>query len=372
MDRMENPFSPGAGTRPPALIGRDEVMENARILLGRALLGRPERQIALVGLRGVGKTVLLRKISELSVKSKYHSVYFEIDDGFDFLQNLVIQLRSILIKMSRTGFLSNGVRYAWSALKAFARSFNIKYQDFEFGMEIPESDGTTDSGIMDSDLSNLFLCVGNAAKENKTGIAILVDEMQFIKKDICSALLMAIHRVQQEEMPIILICAGLPDLYRVIGESKSYAERLINFYFIGPLKKDEVSNAIRIPLREKNIEIEDDALEEIYNKTQGYPYFLQEWGYNVWNCAKNNTILKSDVLCANEISIENLDRGFFKMRFERLSNGEREFIYAMASLGKGPYKIKDVALLLKKNVNSVSPIRSKKSLKSGTVNSIIA
>lgn len=288
MDKVTNPFAPGAGTPPPELVGRQETLENARTSFARIKVGRPAKSFLLVGLRGVGKTVLLNRFQEIAEADGFKTFLVEAPDAKRLPALLVPALRKILLSLDRSENISEHVRQCWRVLKSFAQSFKIEYGDV--GLSIESQIGSADSGDLETDLTDLFLVVGEAAKARGTPVAIMIDEMQYLDVKELSALIMAIHKVCQKQLPLMLVGAGLPQLVGLTGKTKSYAERLFDFPKIGQLGKKDAQDALQRPVRRENVQFAIPALDEILRVTEGYPYFLQEWGYHTWNVSNGSPI----------------------------------------------------------------------------------
>lgn len=359
MDNINNPFSPGAGSPPPELVGRDEVLSKAKVLLGRVQQGRSEKSLLLVGLRGVGKTVLLNEIERISNAVGYKTITIEAHEDKSMAALLMPHLRRLLFELDRMADFSDKVRRGLGVLKSFIGGLTIKVSDIEFGLDIDPERGTADSGDLEADLSNLFIAVAEAAQDRKTAIALLVDEIQYLSNKELSALIMAMHKMQQQQLPLVLLGAGLPILTRLAGESKSYAERLFEFPNIGPLSSADAFKALQEPVARAGVKFSKDALGEIFRLTQGYPYFIQEWGYQSWNYAKKTPISLADVQNATKTVVERLDHNFFRVRFDRLTPREKEYLRAMAHLGSGAHRSGDIAEVLGVKMNSLGPMRAK-------------
>jgi len=355
MNPITNPFSPGAGAPPPELAGRDNIFAKAEILFARVLLGRSEKSSIMTGLRGVGKTVLLNNLNAIAIKHNFKALTLECHDGKSLAALLAPGLRQILFSLDRMGNLSHKARRGLAVFKSFMSGLKIVINEVELG--INAEPGTADSGDIEADLPDLFIAVAEAAKDRGTAVVIFIDELQYLEKKDFSALIMAIHRVSQRGLPLILIGAGLPQLPSLAGNSKSYAERLFDFPDIGPLQADDVRKALLEPALKMGGTFTDEAIDEIIKITQGYPYFLQEWGYHCWNLCKNTTIGIETVHEATTIAIQHLDKAFFRVRFDRLSQREREYLRALAEYGPGTHRSGDVAEILNSNVNSLGPIR---------------
>jgi hypothetical protein len=358
MDPIKNPFSPGAGAPPPELVGREVILEQARVLLARIKARRPEKSILLTGLRGVGKTVLLNEIERMAAKEDYRTLGLEAHEEKSLAALLVPPLRKLLFDLDRIAGAGDKAKRALGVLKGFMDGIKVKIGEVEVGLDIDPEKGTADSGDLESDLPNLFLAVAEAAEERKIPVALLIDELQYFNPKELSALIMAMHKMQQRQLPMILLGAGLPILPRLAGESKSYAERLFNFPEIGALSGADAFKALRDPTDEAGVDFEEAALKEVFRLTQGYPYFLQEWGYQAWNRAPASPITLQIVQEATPIVIERLDQSFFRVRFDRLTGSEKRFLRAMAGLGPGAHGSGEVADALGVKINSVGPVRA--------------
>jgi hypothetical protein len=358
MDTIKNPFSPGAGSPPPALAGRDDVLEQARVLLGRVRARRPEKSLLLTGLRGVGKTVLLNEIDRMAQDTGYRTILVEAHEGKSLAVLLAPHLRRLLFDLDRIAGVGNKVRRGIAVLKSFVGAIKITVGAIDIGLDIEPELGTADSGDLEVDLPSLFMAVGEAAQERGAAVTILIDEIQYFSSSELSALIMAMHKMQQRQLPLVLIGAGLPILPGLMGESKSYAERLFSFPDIGPLPETDAIKALQDPVLEAGEAFEPAALHEIFRLTKGYPYFLQEWGYQAWNQAAVSPISLEVVVKTNDIVSRRLDKNFFRVRFDRMTPKEKMFLRAMAELGTGPYRTGDVADKLGVKVSTLGPLRA--------------
>lgn len=359
MDEVLNPFMPGAGIQPPELTGRDQFLQKATITIYRAKANRFGKSFIAVGLRGVGKTVLLNKVKEIAENVSCKSALIEVHEDKELPALLVPALRRILLGLSRTERLSSNVSRALRVLKGFVNAIHVSYGDIDVGLSIDPEHGVADSGDLEIDLPDLFSVVGKAAKDNNTAIILILDEIQYLSEKEMSALVMSIHRASQENLPIVLIGAGLPLLVGKMGESKSYAERLFTFPEIGALTFEDACTAINVPVQREGAEFTKDALSAIFSLTQGYPYFLQEWAYGCWNVAQNRIITKDDVDKSTPNVISRLDESFFRVRFDRLTPREKQYLRAMAELGHGPHRSGDIAEVLGVPSTTLGPWRSK-------------
>jgi hypothetical protein len=359
MDPIKNPFSPGAGSPPPELVGRDPILDQARILLGRVKQKRPEKSMMLTGLRGVGKTVLLNEIERLAKADKYRTISIEAHEGKGLGPLIAPHLRTLLFDLDRLAGAGDKVKRGLSVLRGFIGSLKFTVNDMVIGLDIEPEKGVADSGDLEIDLPNLLIAIGEAAEDRKSAVAILIDEIQYFNQKELGALIMAMHKVQQRQLPIVLLGAGLPILPGLAGESKSYAERLFSFPDIGALSAGDVAKALQDPANVAGVSFEAAALEEVFRQTKGYPYFVQEWGYQAWNRASWSPITKQVVLDATATVITRLDQNFFRVRFDRLTPAERNFLRAMAALGPGDQRTGDIANKLGVNIRSLGPVRSK-------------
>ncbi len=359
MDPITNPFSPGAGAPPPELVGRDPLLEQARILLGRVKQKRPEKSLLLTGLRGVGKTVLLNEIERLAKKNGYQSILLEAHEEKPLGELIFPALRSLLYDLDRVAGAGDKVKRGLAVLRSFIGSIKLTVNDVALGLDIEPAKGTADSGDLEIDLPNLFVAVAEAAEERKTAVAILIDEIQYLSQKELGALIMAMHKMQQKQLPLVLLAAGLPVLPGMAGESKSYAERLFNFPDIGALSEADAAKALRDPAQAVGVEFQDDSLKEVFRLTHGYPYFLQEWAYQSWNMAAASPITLKIVRDATPEVMRRLDKNFFRVRFDRLTPSEKNFLRAMAYLGPSSHRTGDIATTLGTTAKGIGPVRSK-------------
>ena len=358
MDPVLNPYAPGAGTRPPELAGRDEVREAARIALARTRIGRPSKSTLMVGLRGVGKTVLLDRIREDAEAQGMYALSVEAPETRSLPSILAPQLRQALLRLSRQAAARHLAQRGLRALAGFASALKVKYQDIEVALDFEPEPGLADNGDLETDLQDLLQAVGEAAKADESCVALIVDELQYVREDELAALITALHRASQRQLPIVMIGAGLPQVRGRMGRAKSYAERLFEFPEIGALSSDDARRAIAKPVAAEGVSIEPDALDLIIDKTQCYPYFLQEWGKHTWDVAESSPITAAEVEAASQLAIADLDQSFFLVRFDRLTPAEKRYLRAMAELGPGPHRSGGIARILGRRVNSLAPTRS--------------
>ena len=357
MDPVSNPYSPGAGTPPPALVGRDALIQSFRVAVQRALQGKPGQSLMPIGLRGVGKTVLLNRFTEEAIKLGAHVALIEAPEDASLRQLLAKEARRVLLQLDRVGAVSQAVK---RALRIF-KSFSIKIGpdgSLSAGVDLDPELGVGDSGILADDVTDLFVALGEAAKDRGTGLVIAIDEVQYLGDDELGALITAVHRTTQRQLPLVIVGAGLPQLPGLAGNAKSYAERLFTFPEIGPLPAAEARRAIIEPAEAQGVQVAADAVMLILEHTHGYPYFLQEWAYEAWNEAGPGQILLADVLRAAPRVTRKLDENFFRVRFDRLTPTEKKYLRAMAQLGAGPHRSGDIAREYGAKVESVGPMRS--------------
>jgi hypothetical protein len=340
MDALSNPYTPGAGTRPPALTGRDDQLAHFELLLGRLERRRPERSMLISGLRGVGKTVLLTTFEDLALERGWFPAISEIRHDTELRPLVARMARRVLLAMSRTERNKDRARRALGVLKAFT----LKTPDgFELSIDVDALTGIADSGDLEDDLGDLLVEVGEAASEAGSGVVLLLDEIQFLDRASLEALIAALHRVAQRELPLALVGGGLPSIPRLAGEAKSYAERLFTFPRIGGLTEAAATEALVLPAREEGVEFDAPAVGRILELSEGYPYFLQEYGRHVWQLAAESPIRQRDVEHAHPSVQGDLDEGFFSVRFERATAAERRYMAAMAAPGAGAQESGQVA-----------------------------
>lgn len=358
MDPRLNPYAPGAGTPPPELAGREELIEKASVTLDRIRAGRSARSLILYGLRGVGKTVLLKEISQEAEGKGFSTVWIEVPESHSLASLLVPALRSALYKLNRGIALKEKMKTALQAVAGFARSFKLEYQGIEIGTEFKPEPGIADSGDLERDLADLIQAAGEAAQERDTALILFIDELQYVKVTELAALITALHRANQNKLPVALVAAGLPQLVGAAGRAKSYAERLFEFVEIGKLDDAAARDALCKPAAKEQVEYHPEAIAEILRETQGYPYFLQEWGKHSWDLAKASPIRGEDAKQATTSAIAELDASFFRVRFDRLTPSEKRYVRAMAELGPGPHRSGDIAELLGRKVTTCAPTRN--------------
>lgn len=359
MDPIRNPYAPGAGTPPPELAGRDELRETVRIALERTRLRRSAKSVLMVGLRGVGKTVLLDQMRKDAEATGIRAMRIEAPESRSLPAILAPQLREALLHLSLDEKARDLAKRALRGLAGFVKALKIKYNDIEVGLDYEPEPGLADNGDLEHDLQALLEVAGEAAARSGTVLAMFVDEMQYVAEPELAALITALHRSAQQQLPVMLVGAGLPQLPGQFGEAKSYAERLFEFVTISPLSPEDSKLALVLPARREGVEYTDEALDAIVAKTQGYPYFLQEWGTRCWDVATDSPITLDDVTTATTLVVATLDDSFFRVRFDRLTPSEKRYLRAMAELGPGPHRSGDIASVLGHDSQSVAPTRAK-------------
>jgi hypothetical protein len=358
MDPRRNPYAPGAGTPPPELAGRDDLIERSAIALDRIRAGRAARSFVLYGLRGVGKTVLLNRVQRDAEARGFATAKIEAPEDRSLPALLVPHLRVLLLKLSSGEKVKAGVRHALRALAGFVGALKFKYQDLEFSLEYEAEAGLADSGDLETDLAALLIAIGGAAAERNTAAALFIDELQYVAEEQLAALISAFHHANQAQVPITMMAAGLPQIVGQTGRAKSYAERLFEFARIDRLDTPAARAALCVPAEKENVTFGEGAIAEIVRQTLGYPYFLQEWGKHSWDVADESPIEREDAERATARALAELDASFFRVRFDRLTPSEKRYLRAMAELGAGPHRSGDIADRLQRKVTTVAPIRN--------------
>jgi hypothetical protein len=357
LDSVRNPYAPGAGTPPPELAGRSDIIDAGITALRRVAIGRPTQSLILVGLRGVGKTVLLNRLNEEAEAAGFKAALIEAHEGKKLPELIAPTLRSILYSMSIVESAKELARRGLRGLKGFMSGLHIDIKDIDFGLSMDAESGLADSGDIEADLPDLIVAIGEAAKAARKPVALLLDELQYLAPGEFSALIMAMHKVSQKQLPIIMIGAGLPQILGLAGNSKSYAERLFRFPDIGALTKEEATQAIQRPAIMEGAAFTAEAIDAILHVTERYPYFLQQWAYEAWNVSSTPTITAEVVSQASALAVAELDQSFFKMRFDRCNPSEKRYMRALAEFGRGTHRSGDIADSLGVKVQSVAPTR---------------
>lgn len=363
MDPLLNPFTPSAGATPPALVGRDNLFDRYRVLLGRISGGYQERPLLITGLRGVGKTVLLSEFARLAAGDQWISIEAEVATRFPFERKMVTFARKALLQISPKTRWTDRLKRAAGILRSFSLTLNPD-GSLTAGLDVEALEGVGDSGFLDDDLSDLFVAIGEAALEHGMGIVFLFDELQFLEKEKFESLAIALHKVVQKSLPLTVVGAGLPQLVSLVGEARSYAERQFSIESIGRLTEAETFAALSEPVDDRGIRFGQGALERVYRYTEGYPYFVQEYGRALWDMCESGIILSTDVeVAAHEVQ-ELLDSSFFRMRTDRLNLDELSVLRGMAEIGGGPVEVDDILSQVKLSASNYPDILEQLSLRS--------
>jgi hypothetical protein len=352
VDPIRNPYTPGAGTRPSELAGRDQEIESFRILLARLRAGRADQSQIIIGLRGVGKTVLLNTFEDYAESAGYLTAFRELTQESSLSELLAKDVQRLLRELKLSKKIADTVRTGLSGLSAF------KLTDpggFELSIDLKK----LQEQHLTDDFTELFLQLGRAAREKKAGIALFLDELQFVEEAEFRALISALHRTMQKQLPLTLAAAGLPQIPGLAGEARSYTERLFRFPYIGALEDTAARAALVVPAEREGAAFEPDAVTRTLELTQAYPFYLQEFGKHIWNLAPASPITRADVDRAGPRAEEALDRGLYEVRIQRATLKERKYLRAMAELGAGPYKAGAVAKAMGTTTTTLSTIRQK-------------
>ena len=359
MKPLHNPYTPNAGARPIALVGRDDQLESFDLLLARLQRGRPEQSMIITGLRGVGKTVLLGAFRDKTLEADWVPVEMEASkyDDDHFREELFFKLRIALFELAPGKKWGDRMRRAAQILSSFSLTFDPS-GNVTLGADIEPFRGRGDTGILSLDITELLVTLGEAAQEANRGLVLLIDEIQFLSRPQLEALITALHKTIQRSLPITLVGAGLPQIAELAGDAKSYSERLFKFVHIGSLDDDESRRAFVDPAREEGAEFSPDALDEVVAITDGYPYFIQELGSSLWAVAEASPFTMDDVKESFLHYQSKLDDSFFRVRFDRATPLQAAYLRAMAELGAGPHSAADVAAVMKRTSQSVGPTRA--------------
>ncbi|MCU0911931.1 MAG: AAA family ATPase [Rhodobacteraceae bacterium] len=359
MDPRRNPFVPGAGVRPPEFAGREALVEQASVSFDRVKSGFHANSIMLLGLRGVGKTVLLNALHDDAKTKGFETLKIEVPDsaGGHLARLLVPGLSIVLRRLNHVAAAEEKLRLAGAALRNFASIFRVEYEGFSFGATPSTPDGS--SGDLEADLPEVLRLVCEAAAARGRAIGIFIDEVQYLSEKELSALARSLHEAAQSGFRLIVVGAGLPQIAALIGDAKSYAERLLLFPEVGPLSPEAARKALHDPIERQGEQAEEGALDEIVCATQGYAYFLQTWGKFAWDEADGSPITRLDVQRALPSILNYLDESFFRVRFDRCTQAEQRYLRGMAELGPGPHRTGDIAQVLGVSSSQVAPVRKR-------------
>ena len=344
MDPVGNPYTPNAGATPPAIVGRDDQLANFELLLRRITVGRTQQSMIITGLRGVGKTVLLGQFRRAALDQNWVVIEAEVTkhDDTNFRRNMVGWVRTALFDLSARARWTDRMRTAAGVLRSFSLSVDSS-GGLTAGIDTEALAGRGDRGDLQGDLTDLFIAVGEAAQEASRGVVLLIDEVQFLSRVQLEALISALHMTVQRALPLTMVGAGLPQMAELAGDAKSYAERLFEFPRIGNLSSVDARAAFRAPSRQEGADFSEDALDLAVEITGGYPYLIQELGYAVWGIADGPVIQRNDIVRTRPLYESVLDQSFFRVRLDRATERQREYLFAMAKLGPEPQKASDVA-----------------------------
>ncbi|MBM9468496.1 ATP-binding protein [Nakamurella leprariae] len=359
MDPVANPYTPNAGAEPPLIAGRNDQLVTFDVLLRRLSAGRSEQSMIITGLRGVGKTVLLGRFRTRALSEDWVVIEAEIakHDDSEFRRRMTGWVRTALFELSPRDRWGGRLKRAAGVLKSFSLSIDPSGA-LTAGVSGEASFGHADHGDLQQDLSDLLVAVGEAAQDAGRGIVLLLDEVQFLNKVQLEAIIAALHKTVQRNLPVTMVGAGLPQIAELAGDAKSYAERLFKFPRIGTLGPTDAASALRDPAIAEAADYDDAALALAVDVTGGYPYFLQELGYAAWGVAPGPVIARADIERAMPIYESKLDESFFTVRLDRATGMQRMYLRAMAELGPQPQKAGDVAEKLNRTSPQVAPTRS--------------
>ncbi len=359
MRALTNPYTPNAGAEPQAVVGRDDQLDWFDLLLARIERGRTEQSMIITGLRGVGKTVLLGQFRSKALEHDWVVVELEVSkhDETEFRRDISARLRAALLELSPRARWTDRSKHAAAVLKSFTISVDAS-GTMSAGLDVEAAEGFADHANLSMDLTDVFLALGEAAREKDRGVVLLFDEIQFLSRQQLEALIQALHKMVQRKLPITMVGAGLPQIAELAGDAKSYAERLFKFPEIGTLSTDEAQEALSRPAYEEGVTYAPDALVEAALITGGYPYFIQELGYAVWTVAVGPEITLEDIKVAEPAYEAKLDTSFFRVRLDRATDLQRAYLRAMAELGPAAQKAADVAEVMGRASTNLGPTRA--------------
>lgn len=359
MDKARNPYTPNAGAPPRYLAGRRAEVDDFRLLLKRLSNGYTEQSLVVTGLRGVGKTVLLGEYQKVADEEGWVAAEAEVSKSTPFAPQMANLARRALLQVSPKAKWTERGRAAAAVLKSFSLTVQPD-GSLTAGLDVEPAAGRADTGSLNDDLADVFEAVGSAAGERQSGVVFLFDEIQFLAKEELEALIGAVHRTVQRQLPVTFAGAGLPQLPGLAGDAKSYAERLFRFPMIGELSRDEASEALVEPARLEGVSFSRGAVAQVLRYTEGYPYFIQEFGRAAWNLAEGPTAISgADTQAAEAVVEAELDESFFRTRVQRATVEESRYMRAMAELGSESQKASEVAEILGKGSGQVAPLRAR-------------
>lgn len=359
MDPIRNPYTPNAGAAPLVLVGRDDQLKSFDLLLARLQRGYTEQSMIITGLRGVGKTVLLGRFREKALRAEWVVVEIEVSkhDDDQFRLMLANKFRTALFELSPRSRWGDRLRKAAAVLKSFTVSVD-PMGTITTGLDVEAAEGFADSNNLELDLTELLVAIGEAAQERGRGVVLLLDEVQFLSDRQLESLIVALHKIVQRSLPVTMVGAGLPQIAELAGDAKSYAERLFKFPEIGNLDSASAREALNGPAQAEDASFDERALRKALDITGRYPYFIQELGSAAWSVAEGPVITLEDIEHAERIYESRLDTSFFRVRLDRCTTRQRQYLRAMAELGGSPQKAQDVAAVMGKQSTQVAPFRA--------------
>jgi hypothetical protein len=310
------------------------------------------------GLRGVGKTVLLNRIRQDALQKAIATVWIEAPEQRSLPSLLAPAIRAALLRLDPVASVQSKAHKALRTVASFVKALKVKYGDIDLSLDWESIRGEADSGNLENDMTDLVRAVAEAALERGTAFVVFIDELQYVPEEQLASLIIALHAATQQNLPVMMMAAGLPQLVGRMGRAKSYAERLFEFVPIDRLPEDAARRALYVPAAERNVRFEDAALASILEQTKCYPYFLQEWGKHAWDLAPSTPIGVDIADAATRAAIAELDASFFRVRFDRLTPLEKRYVRAMAELGAGPHRSGDIADVMRRKVTSIAPVRN--------------
>lgn len=350
-----NPYRPGAGLMPMYIAGRDEDIKSVEEMFNALSMNIPTPSIVFSGLRGVGKTVLINKLQSIAEEKDIFCRHIEVEERNDFISQIATCSQAFLRKVSTKEKFKHLIQKPLDVIKSLVVSFDV--EDSTFSLSLQERELYRSNSLTQS-LTEVFVSIGETAYRTETPICFFVDEIQYMKQKELGSLIAALHRTNQLGYPIMIVGAGLPKIYKMLSEEKSYSERLFVYKEIGSLTYEQSFKAIEEPVKKFGVSYTKEAINDIINITKGYPFFIQQFCQIVYNNVNDKIIQKMDIEKNVDEFFEVLDIGFFRVRYERCSDGEKKFIFAMAKCGELPCTISNIGKQLNKKVRTISPTRA--------------
>lgn len=350
-----NPYRPGAGVMPKYLAGRDDDIENMKQMFFALKMNIPVQSVIFSGLRGVGKTVLINKLQNIAEEEEVFCSHIEIEGRDDFISQIASCSQLFLRKVSAKEKFKHLIQKPLDAIKSLVISFDPN--DNTFSLSLQERELYQSINLTQS-LTEVFTTIGETAYKTETPICIFIDEIQCMKQEELGSLIAALHRANQLGYPIMIIGAGLPKIYKMLSDEKSYSERLFIYNEIGSLTDIQSKSAIEIPANMLGVSYTEDAIAKITSITKGYPFFIQQLCQVIFNNTINEEITLDDVNENIKEFFNVLDNGFFKVRYERCAESDKKFVFAMVKCGELPCTISNIAKNLHKTVSQISTTRA--------------